>query len=299
MGAGMPHAAASARPHGGVHVRVVRVSRPRARDRDDGRQRAGRAGARPVHLSADAHHRRRRRAAREPARLGAASRGVFSRALRRRNNSGDGDRAGTRRRALRDLCADGHRPGGHGRGREDVPVGFGGTVRDEERQGMGRPRARVVGRGGGACRSARPRRRSVVLFRRVISAGARHHCCARGTGCANRHRERAGRHSERHASITGRRHATNTKGPERVARDHRAGRYARTKRASARSCAISVARRATARSRTIDRRQHRSRRTRALPLPRLRQWPRRQRPPAPRVRQAPRRRRLDHRRGKP
>ena len=70
-GPGHADAAASDRSLRGVHAGGVRLHRARARDCDDGRHRAGGAGARAVHLPADAHHRRRRRAAREPARLGA------------------------------------------------------------------------------------------------------------------------------------------------------------------------------------------------------------------------------------
>ena len=66
-----------------VHAGGVRLHRARARDCDDGRHGAGGAGTRAVHLPADAHHRRRRRAAREPARLGAASVGILSRAATR------------------------------------------------------------------------------------------------------------------------------------------------------------------------------------------------------------------------
>ena len=76
-------AAASARSLRGVHVRRVRVHRARPGHRDDGRQRARGAGARAVHLSADADHRRRRGPAREPAGLGAAPVGVLSRAVTR------------------------------------------------------------------------------------------------------------------------------------------------------------------------------------------------------------------------
>ena len=65
---------------------------PRARHRDARRQRAGGAGAGAVHLPADADHRRRGRAADEPAGVGAARLGVLSRALRRRGDAGVGDR---------------------------------------------------------------------------------------------------------------------------------------------------------------------------------------------------------------
>ena len=77
-------AATPARAVGGVHVRDVRVHRTRAGDRDARRQRAGRAGARPVHLPADADHRRRGGPAVEPARLGAARLGVLSGTIRGR-----------------------------------------------------------------------------------------------------------------------------------------------------------------------------------------------------------------------
>ena len=65
-------AAASLRALPRVHVCRIRVHRARPRDCDDGRQRARGAGARTMHLPADADHRWRRGSAREPSGLGAA-----------------------------------------------------------------------------------------------------------------------------------------------------------------------------------------------------------------------------------
>ncbi len=91
---GPGHAAAEApgRSLRGVHAGRVCLHRARPRDCDDGRHRARGAGARAVHLPADAHHRRRRRAAREPARLGPAAVRILPRPLRGRDAAGDGHR---------------------------------------------------------------------------------------------------------------------------------------------------------------------------------------------------------------
>ena len=145
-GPGHADAAAPDRSLRGVHAGGVRLHRARARDCDDGRHRAGGAGARAMHLPADAHHRRRCRAAREPARLGATSVGILPGPLRGRDAAGlrHRDRAG--RRALQRAGARRHRPGRLRCRREDVSVGFRTAVRNRARQGLGGGRAGRVGR---------------------------------------------------------------------------------------------------------------------------------------------------------
>ncbi len=145
-GHGPRHAAAeaSARALRCLHVRGLRVHRPRPGDRDDGGHRAGGAGARAVHLPADAHHRRRCRPSRDAAGLGAASLLVLSWPLRCRNTPGvrHGQRAG--RGSVRRPRSDRDRRCRRARRREDVPLGREPAICHDARQGLGGRRARRV-----------------------------------------------------------------------------------------------------------------------------------------------------------
>jgi hypothetical protein len=160
-GHGARHAAAEAsrRAVARVHGRRDRLSRSGNGHRDVGEHRACGAGARTVHLPADADHRRRCGAAGQPAAVGAAGGLVLSGTLRGRCHPIDGDRPRSRRRGLQRHGAARHRRRRLPRRRADVPLGYAASARHRGVRLAG-CRARRVGRRRSGRRRARNRNSS-------------------------------------------------------------------------------------------------------------------------------------------
>ena len=125
-----------------------------------------------MHLPAHARHRRDRGSDREPAGVGAARRGVFSRPLRRRGAAGVRHRDWIASRALQPAGVAAHRRVGHRRRDRDVPLGHAAAVRHSRRQRLARGGLRGVGGGRAPRRVARPCRRRPACRTTRASRGA-------------------------------------------------------------------------------------------------------------------------------